>query len=122
MAKYQVEFFQTEDGSAPALDFIESLGVKMAAKTYRLLELLAENGQDLREPYSKFLVDGIFELRVKFGSDDARMLYFFIIEKRIIVTNGFVKKTQKTPRSELAKAMGYRDEVLRREMKSYDKT
>lgn len=51
-----------------------------------------------REPYSKHLDDGIFELRCKFGSDITRVLYFFYYEGKIILTNGFVKKTQKTPK------------------------
>ena len=46
----------------------------------------------LREPYSKHLDDGIFELRCKFGSDITRVLYFFYYEGKIILTNGFVKK------------------------------
>ena len=55
----------------------------------------------LREPYSKHLDDGIFELRCKFGSDITRVLYFFYYEGKIILTNGFVKKTQKTPKEEI---------------------
>ena len=52
-----------------------------------------EKGNMLREPYSKHLDDGIFELRCKFGSDITRVLYFFYYEGKIILTNGFVKKT-----------------------------
>ena len=65
--------------------------------------LLAENGTQLREPYSKPLDDGIFELRAKVGSDISRVLYFFMIGKKVILTNGFVKKTQKTPEKEINK-------------------
>ena len=42
--------------------------------------------------------EGIFELRAKVGSDITRVLYFFYVERHIILTNGFIKKTQKTPR------------------------
>ena len=74
--------------------------------------LLEKNGNELREPYSKPLDDGIFELRAKQGTDIARALYFFVIGHKIIITNGFVKKTQKTPRSELELAKKYRAEYL----------
>lgn len=37
----------------------------MRAKLLRTIELLQQNGNELREPYSKSLGDGIFELRVK---------------------------------------------------------
>ena len=50
-------------------DFLDSLDDKMAAKIYGLMDVLAEHGNGLREPYSKHLDDGIFELRAKVGSD-----------------------------------------------------
>ena len=55
---------------------------------------------------SNFIVDfyredGIFELRSKAGTDIVRILYFFDGDRIIIATNGFVKKQQKTPRSEI---------------------
>ena len=41
-------------------------------------------------------------------------LYFFFIGNKIVVTNGFVKKTQKTPQTELAKARKYKQDYERR--------
>ena len=115
MPNYQVEFFEMENGAVPAEAFIDSLDVKMSAKIYRLLGMIECNGPELREPYSKHLDDGIFELRAVFGSNITRVLYFFFIGKRIIVTNGFVKKTQKTPISEIDKAKAYRKQYIERE-------
>lgn len=82
---------------------------------YGMIELLEENGPALRMPYSEHLQDGIFELRVKFSSNITRVLYFFYVEKKIILTNGFVKKTQKTPKNELLTAIKYRQEFLERD-------
>ncbi len=45
--------------------------------------------------------DGIFELRAQQGSDITRVLYFFQIGNKAYLTNGFTKKTQKTPPSEI---------------------
>ncbi len=115
MAKYQVVFFEKENGDVPVEDFIKSLDIKMSAKIYRLLMMISENGPELREPYSKHLDDGIFELRAKVGSNITRVLYFFFIGRRIVVTNGFVKKTQKTPKAEIEKAKAYREAYKRRE-------
>jgi phage-related protein len=115
VAKYQVIFFERENGEVPAEDFINSLDVKMAAKVYRLLMMVSENGPELREPYSKHLDDGIFELRAKVGSDISRVLYFFFIGHRVVVTNGFIKKTRKTPVNELAKAKAFRKEYIESE-------
>ena len=52
--------------------------------------------------------EGIFEIRAKQGSDITRVLYFFVVGQKVILTNGFVKKTQKTPPSEIARAKRYR--------------
>lgn len=79
------------------------------------MELLEEKGTELREPYSAPLEDGIFELRCKFGSNITRALYFFYVRKRIVVTNGFVKKTQKTPSGEIKLAKDRRKDWIERQ-------
>lgn len=80
----------------------------------RTIGLLQENGNELREPLSKPLGDGIFELRAQMGNNITRVLYFFFIGNKAILTNGFVKKTQKTPANEIEKAKRYRTEFLER--------
>ena len=114
MAEFEVEFYETTDGDKPAKDFLISLDNKMRAKMASMISLLQENGYNLREPYSKHLSEGIFELRAKVGSDITRVMYFFYIDQRVILTNGFVKKTKKTPLKELEKAKKYRQDYLRR--------
>lgn len=116
MDYYQIEFFQKSSGEAPAEDFINSLDKKLRAKFYRMLQMLKENGPNLREPYSKHLQDGIFELRPTVATNAVRVLYFFFIEKRIVITNGFIKKTQQTPSSEIKLAQKYREEFLKRKV------
>ena len=118
MQRFEVEYFEKEDGTYPAEEFILSQDVKMRAKLFRLLELLEEKGNTLREPYSKSLDDGIFEIRTKFGSDITRVLYFFVVGKKVILTNGFIKKTQKTPASEITLAKQYRADYLARKENS----
>ena len=99
--KFTVEFYEKENGEIPVINFIDSLEPKMGAKVLSLIEILEEKGNQLRLPYSECLEDGIFELRCKFGSDITRTLYFFYEGANIILTNGFVKKTQKTPAQEI---------------------
>lgn len=86
----------------------------MRAKLVGLVQILQEKGNQLREPYSKHLEDEIFELRGKIGSDISRVLYFFYYDGKIILTNGFVKKTQKTPKLEIERAKIYRADYLER--------
>ena len=85
-------------------EFLDSLPPKMATKALLELKLLSEKGPALREPHSKAVGSGLFELRIKVGSDIGRTFYFFVRGSRIIVTNGFIKKTRRTPRQEFNRA------------------
>lgn len=114
MATIIAEFYDLPGGSKPAKEFLESLDVKMKAKMTRTIKLLEANGTVLREPYSKELRNGIFELRAKVGSDISRVLYFFFYRGKALLTNGFIKKTDKTPASEIEKAEKYRNEYVNR--------
>ena len=100
---YTVEYYEKE-GIRPAEEFILRQDKKMQAKIFLVLEFLEERGPALREPFSKALGDGIFEVRAKQGSDISRVL-----------TNGFVKKTQKTPQQEIDRAKRYRLDYQSRE-------
>ena len=121
MKKFEAEFYEKSNGDIPVEEFLCNLNVKLRVKMVGLISILEEKGNLLREPYSKHLEDGIFELRGKVGTDIVRVLYFFYYEGKIVFTNGFVKKTQKTPKNEIEIARKYRNEFLNREGKWYDK-
>lgn len=111
----EVIFYETKDGRKPAKMFLTSIqDKKLKAKIYRTIELLEVQGTELREPYSKHLEEGIFELRTKLGSNITRVLYFFFIGNRAVLTNGLVKKTQKTPRQAIETAKKYKSDFERR--------
>ena len=115
-SEYKIKFYDKTDGTKPAKDFILELPPKMRAKLLRIINMLETNGADLREPYSKHLNDGIFELRAQVGSDNSRVLYFFMLGRKAILTHGFIKKTQKTPPSEIDRAKQCRAEYLSRKV------
>ena len=108
---FEIEFYSSEDGGEPVAEFLDS---KMSAKLVGLMEILEEKGTELRMPYSEHLEDGIFELRCKQGSNVTRVMNFFYVGKKIVATNGFVKKTQKTPAKELKLAKERRADWLSR--------
>ena len=115
---FEVIFYRKENGEEPAKDFLTNLEPKMRAKIARAISRLEKNGTELREPFSKHLEDGIFELRATFSSNISRVLYFFFTGRTAILTNGFIKKTQKTPRQEIEKAKRYRDDYINRRNKN----
>lgn len=66
---YEIILYDTEDERCPVQELLDSLEPKLLAKTLRTIDLLEMNGPLLREPYSKPLENGIFELRAKQGSE-----------------------------------------------------
>ena len=112
---FELEFYDLENGRCPVQEFLDSLEPKMKAKSLRTIDLLERNGPMLRKPYSAPMGDGIFELRVKHGSNIARVFYFFFVGRKAVLTNGLIKQTQKTPKADLELAKKYKADYERRQ-------
>ena len=84
---------------------------KVQDKITWTLEII-EHLEKIPETYLKHLenTDGLYEIRVKQGSDIFRIFCFFDKGKLIIITNGFQKKEQKTPKKEIEKALKIKKE------------
>ena len=93
--KFEIEYYDLPDGTYPAFEFIISQPPKMQAKLTWTVTLLEEHGNALRMPYSEYLGDGIFQLRAIQGNDIARVFFFFVAGKKVVLTHGFVKDTPK---------------------------
>jgi len=104
MALYQCHYFKTASGRAPAREFIESLDSRSQRKFFYVRGLLEEFGHKLPAPHTRYLGDGIFELRFGVIEGNIRVLYFFFSRNQIILTNGFVKKSGKAPSREMHSA------------------
>jgi len=91
---------------------ILKLPVSLLARYFHLTDLMLEFGSNLGMPHTKAIDDGLFELRVKGKEGIARALYFTRVEKRIVMLQVFIKKTQKTPKKELKLAIQRMKEVL----------
>ena len=110
---FTLEFYETPDRITPLEEFLNNLKMKdksLFAKVLRDMELLESKGNLLREPYTKPIEDGIFELRTKQHNNIVRVFFFFVVGKKIILTHGFIKTTEKTPKSEIDKAKEYKKE------------
>jgi phage-related protein len=60
----------------------------------------------------KKLEDNLYELRSKQGSDIQRAMYFHVTETKYLITHGFTKKSQKTPRTQIEHAKLMRKKYL----------
>ena len=110
-----VAFYRTAGGKCPIQDFLDSLPGKAAQKVTWVLKLI-EDLEVVPSRYFKKLAgtDEIWECRIRFASNAYRMLCFFAGNDEVVLTHGFVKKSQKTPRSEIEKAEACRRDFLKR--------
>lgn len=91
----------------PFLEFVKSLSEDEQTDIFAAIDKLLElknNKQRIPEKLSKYISNGIFELRVRHANRISRCLYFFVKEEKIIFSNGFIKKQQKTPLNEIERA------------------
>ena len=110
---YRVDYCVTGGGKCPVERFIDGLREKTRAKVFSEVAMLSEFGPVVGMPYARQLEEGIFELRVSQGKDEVRIMYFFAPSQRIVLTHGFLKKTEKTPSREIRRAKRMRDEWRR---------
>lgn len=110
----EIKYYKEQNGRIPVVEFLDSLDIKMRQKMLRSIQALQTLGIALRMPLSESLDDGIFELRAQVGTNISRVMYFFIIGNKAVLTHGFIKKTQKTPAREIEKAKKLRDDYLKR--------
>ncbi len=75
---------------------------------------MKNNKLPIKENLSKKLDDGIFEIRVSLPNKIVRNLYYYISGEKIIITHGFIKKSQKTPSKEIDKAKKLRKQYNER--------
>jgi len=98
----EVNFYETESGKSPVVEFLNSLTGNQAKKITWVLELFEDTSIVPRQYFKKLEnTDNIWEIRVIYSGDIFRILGFFEPNGNFLVTNGFVKKTQKTPLNEI---------------------
>ena len=81
---YKIIFFTTERGDSPIDDFLDGLDKKSRAKVAAYLSILEEQGPNLKRPYADIVRGKIRELRIHYGSNQFRILYFFQIVDQIV--------------------------------------
>jgi len=90
-------------------DFMSTLTVGVKKKIHYGLDLLATQ-QRVSKKFAEHIRDGIYELRTEYESNIYRIFFIFDEGKVVVLFNGFQKKTQKTPESEIQKAIQLKNE------------
>jgi phage-related protein len=111
----EIRFYRTANDSCPVEEFLDSLSAKQAQKIAWTLKAIRELSR-VPSSYLKKLdgTEGIWEVRAEFGGDAFRLLGFWDSGTLIILTNGFAKKTDKTPAREIALAEQRKRDYLSR--------
>jgi len=114
---FKIEYYKDNSGNSPIEEFL--LGLKrsnnpLAEQTLKGLEKL-KNRAYHKEPLSKYIEPGLWELRIRAGTNILRILYTFAKGRIIILLHIFIKKQQKTPVGELENARRRLKEIKMRE-------
>ena len=101
MPETAVRFYKEEDGAVPVREWLNELkrkDKKAFAKCLGKIRLLAAFGHELRRPNADLLRDEIYELRIKHGRVNYRILYFFHGQNVALLTHGLTKEAQVPPK------------------------
>ncbi len=110
---YKVIFYEDLEGKCPTDNFLDKTQLKVRAKIEKWMVKLEEEGPNLPRPFADIVRGKIRELRVRFGPGYYRFLYFFL-GKKIIITHGFLKKTDKIPEVEIERSERMMQDYLER--------
>ena len=92
-------------------DFFKKQPQKVRDKIIKVLDII-EQIDRIPTTYLKYIegTNGLFEVRVQLGNNIFRIFCFFDGNKLVVLLSGFQKKTQKTPESEIEKAVKLKNE------------
>lgn len=85
-------------------NWVENLPVTIRAYYARITERMSNHGPHLGLPYTRAMGDGLFEIRTTGREGIARIFYCPEVGGKLVILHGFIKKTVKTPKRELATA------------------
>ena len=113
-----LEYFEKDNGDCPVESFIDSLNKKVQNKVFSVFELVETFPMVPKKFFKKMSgTDDLWEIRVEYQSNIYRFLCFLTTGKLVILTNGFQKKSKKTPKSEIEIAENYKKTYLTRSRK-----
>ncbi len=112
--KWKIIYYEDENNKSEIREFIDRLKPRSKAKALAWIEILSNKGPNLLRPFADTLEDGIHELRIKLSGDQVRILYFFCYKDFIVLTNSFIKRTDKVPTAEILKCKEMREDFLKK--------
>ena len=113
----RIDFYKTFTGDSPVEEFLDTLSDTQTKKIMWVMKLVRELNPVPSQYFTKLVnSDDIWEVRVQISGNIFRLLGFIEGDRLLVLTNGFQKKTQKTPRREIELAEARKREHQGREV------
>lgn len=97
MPATEIIIYQESENDVPLLNWLDQLPDKVRAKCLVRIQLLQEQGSELRRPVADYLRDGIYELRCRVQNVNYRILYTFVGQNIALLSHGLVKESKVPP-------------------------
>lgn len=102
---WKIIYYETSQGNSPVFELIQNLDIRVQNKIATVLDLLEELGILIGSPHSKKVTGTpLWELRI-LGSDNIRIFYVAVVNRKFLLLHGFQKKKQKTDKKEIKTAI-----------------
>ena len=108
--KFTIEWYFDTNGKSQALEYLMNIDASMQRKVFYLFKRIGDYGKINDKTKFRNEGDQIFA----FKPQPDRFLSFFTKRKKIIVTNAFMKKSNKLPKQEKIKALECRKDYMKR--------
>ena len=104
---YEVVYYMRASGRVPVKDYVRDFDRDEREEIHASIKFLLKHEGKLLPPCVKHIYQKIWGLRIKYLHHHHRILYFIAPHRKIVLLSAFLKKTKKTPRSEIKKAYKY---------------
>jgi phage-related protein len=112
---WQIVYYTDVAGNEPVRDFIDAQSIDTQVEIFHVIDLLRDFNLSLSYPYvEKIGRTGIRELRMKHSSDYYRIFYFAAKGRKVVFLHAFLKKSKKTPKNEIERAIKLMDDYKQR--------
>lgn len=112
---FDVSYYTDANGNEPVKDFLGEVFNKNQSFFEQCISAIERIKHRVyhKEPFSRALGNGLFEIRIRSKNDIARIIYVFAKGRQIILLHGFIKKTEKIPAKELGIAIQRLKQILK---------
>lgn len=104
MPETTIVIYRDKNGYVPLLEWLDEQDRKVRVKCIAVIDVLGAQGYEVRRPTGDYLRDGIYELRMRVGRVNYRILYGFCGTNAVLLSHGCTKEAT-MPSKEIERAI-----------------